>query len=357
MTPSDVIDARGDLCDRLEDQKFRNLQDSFGNMEFGRSGGIVQEGTTSQSTMMHALLSVAETYKVTHDMSLMVQMAAEELDDTDQFDWQLAPSRAGFCAFDRPLPVLDQRGKTMLIHYIMWGPAQAGAKDNYHPCTVILTYNDRWRQPDEIEDTWESSFASYRAQEHGRDANDEDLVFARKDIEKISNTMGRWAPIGTNLGFQQMRVGPKLVVPSPNAMLALAKEGLEPTAGTNVVRYLHALWLLMNQTMVTKHREEADRPARRRAQRRKMKQTGVTVIKLRRESNPYEPKHGESHIEWSHRWLVRGHWRWNVCGKDHALAQEVSPGVYRARLWVSPYVKGPDNAPFVVKEKVISLER
>jgi hypothetical protein len=53
-------------------------------------------------------------------------------------------------------------------------------------------------------------------------------------------------------------------------------------------------------------------------------------------------------VEWSKRWVVRGHWRW----------QSYGPGrTERRRIWISPFIKGPDGAPLVVSEKVYDLRR
>lgn len=45
----------------------------------------------------------------------------------------------------------------------------------------------------------------------------------------------------------------------------------------------------------------------------------------------------------THRFVVRGHWRNQAYGTDRAL---------RRRTYILPYVKGPENAPFVTREKV-----
>jgi len=44
----------------------------------------------------------------------------------------------------------------------------------------------------------------------------------------------------------------------------------------------------------------------------------------------------ESFVEWSHRWLVRGHWRQQYFPSSNT----------HAPVWISPYVKGPEDKPF-----------
>lgn len=59
------------------------------------------------------------------------------------------------------------------------------------------------------------------------------------------------------------------------------------------------------------------------------------------------------HIEWSHRWLVRGHWRAlkQGLGKDRAGNYVVS-----GFTWVSEHEKGPDNLPLIKKARVQSAQ-
>ena len=70
------------------------------------------------------------------------------------------------------------------------------------------------------------------------------------------------------------------------------------------------------------------------------------VVTLRRPDAPSPHEHSD--VEWSRRWVVSGHWRnqWYP-----------SLGVHR-QIWISPYVKGPEEAPLVVrKDRVFELVR
>lgn len=53
-------------------------------------------------------------------------------------------------------------------------------------------------------------------------------------------------------------------------------------------------------------------------------------------------------IDWSHQWAVRGHWRVvERVGKD----RDGLP--ISGYTWIRPHVKGPENAPFVSKTRVV----
>jgi hypothetical protein len=112
-------------------------------------------------------------------------------------------------------------------------------------------------------------------------------------------------------------------------------------------RLLVATCLLMaqhiSQTM-TPHLPRADARADRRLN---IEPKPVTIIALRRVHNE-----GSDHIEgdgrdYSHRWIVGGHWR------NHWYPKRE---VHRP-VWIAPYVKGPDDKPLVLKERVTSLMR
>lgn len=339
MRPGEVLDAQRDLLERLTTVPgFTAIVNALGGMSYGRSGGT-KDPDIEVAPLLTQAVKTAYAYRVTHDMSMLVEHAAAGLDDLDRFDPQLAPTGAGFVAFDRPLPVADMRGKTMLIHYLVWGPALT----QYGPSTAIYAFNDTWRQPDQI------------AQEMLTPGYQDEQGWTQEKIDAWKKASGRWATVGFSAFFKDQRLGPARLMPSADQQARLLAEGSTPAPGSSQIRLVHALWLMMNQTVARKEVEQADRPARRRAAKARLPQE-VTVIRLRREQGA-ERAEGESLIEWTHRWLVRGHWRWQVVSPHHPLAQEIEPGKYRARIWINPFVKGPQDAPFKQTEKVYSLER
>jgi hypothetical protein len=122
-------------------------------------------------------------------------------------------------------------------------------------------------------------------------------------------------------------------------------------------RYMTALWALMQQEIVIVEHGKMDRAAWRRLKRQQERQPefgDIKIVRLRRAYNPVLEMVGEddiSHrgeVEWTHRWPVRGHWR----------NQPFGPGrSQRRRVWIPPYVKGPQDKPLVIKDTIWSLER
>lgn len=100
---------------------------------------------------------------------------------------------------------------------------------------------------------------------------------------------------------------------------------------------------LMQQRIAVHHEQRPDRGARREAQRSGFKkEPKVVVVRLRRESS--ERHVGESEpANYSHRFIVSGHWRnqWYPSGQVHR------------QIWISPYVKGPEDAPLRVPPRKV----
>ncbi len=311
------------------------------------------------SRTITAFTAAAHAFRVTHDMTAMVEWTAAQLGETDEFARDLAPTGCGIVGFDRPIPIHDARGKVMLCHWLVWGPAPLAHASNpadNHAAVLAFMFNDVWRQPDEV----------HHALIAGAGGG---------DAERLARMVGRWAPVGVHVDYDGQRMGPALVMPSEKHAAEILAEGDTPTPGTNSTRILHALWLLLDQTVTTVEDDPVDRPARRRAGKASLP-AKVTVIRLRRESNSLGREPGESQVQWSHRWIVRQHWRWQPYGPrlaaDHPHTYgvtEVDGGAlvqrctyrgcenYLRRIIIAASVKGPEGAPLVQSEKVYDLSR
>jgi hypothetical protein len=346
MTPSEVLDAQGDLLIRLEDHTFADYARKMMRYQDVRphvalAGMNIREPDDAGLAALKSAARAAYAYRVSHDMSILVEHAADSLNEEDKFDRSLAPTGCGFVSFDRPIPVIDARGLEMLIHFMVWAPDYD--VQGFGPGTTVWVFNDTYRKMDEA---WELMWNFVL----------EDETITEEEIERMTRCIGRWATVGSFQAVDGRNLGPAMIDPDSAQKKEIIAEGQTPHAGTNVNRIVHALWLLMNQTITVVEEEIPERASRRRAQKRGMP-SGVTVIKLRREELRPVRKDGESHVEWQHRWIVRGHWRWQVCGEHHPLAQEIEPGKFRCRIWINPFEKGPEGAPLMQTEKVYSLER
>ena len=111
-------------------------------------------------------------------------------------------------------------------------------------------------------------------------------------------------------------------------------------------KFLAAMWLLSQQQVVGIAGKKPARGFRRMAERASLPTT-VKVVTLRR-AMVQTPEGGEpQEVEWSHRWLVSGHWRRIWSEKEQRLRT----------VWVSPYIKGPASKPLIIKDSFYRFVR
>lgn len=113
-------------------------------------------------------------------------------------------------------------------------------------------------------------------------------------------------------------------------------------------RAMAAVWGIVASPGVASEPEMVDRPARRRAQRAGLQVPDQSVRVVRLHAGDYQahPRAGAAMpVEWSHRWLVSGHWRqqWYPSRGQH-LAK-----------YILPHVKGPADKPLIVKDTVRAI--
>lgn len=123
---------------------------------------------------------------------------------------------------------------------------------------------------------------------------------------------------------------------------SLTPPGISADLPEDDLRYraVAAFNLLLTQGVVEHEIWEATRQLQRQARRKGGVLDPVTIVRLPKRHYVTD---GDGHTltEWSHRWMVTGHWR----KQWYAKAE-----VHRPK-WIAPYVKGPDDKPLLVKEK------
>jgi hypothetical protein len=381
MRPSQILDAHGDLLSRLDDNLF---QGAMGALIAGQVAGkippaidtatrdrLAMDAALSFSRSLRGAVRGAEAYRVTEDMVDLLTFAADSLEADDTWDRSLAPTGCGIVRFDKPVSLGEWKTDGVSASWLIWGPGDYGDDGKVRTYTYWLT------------DSANDPFIEWVVGK-GKDA-------AR--AEKIRRIVGPWSLIGwdsfpdgrslgepridgrTNDAESGARMVASILSDEPSRLAtrlarltahadrldaALAGDGdvddidleaidadvaVDPLDMANDARLVHALWLLLGQTITTLHDEPIDRHARKRAVRKGLPPRVTTVALRRAESRPAE---GESHVQWQHRWITRGHWRWQPCGEGRRE---------RRRIWIAPFVKGPEGAPLKQSEKLYDLRR
>lgn len=357
MRPAQVLDLQADLLARLANPTVRRTVTEHLVLDFGEDSSRSRSEAAALVSALTASLPQTFAFHVTADMTALVEHAAAGLDPTDRIDATVMPTRHGLARFEDGLSILDARGKTMLANWVMWAPVQTRLPGEAPASTTALfLWNDRRDQPDQVSQEMDAKMEMMRRGERPPGAADKPEATARmlRALDIGTAQMGRWAFIGSTILHDGQRLGnPRTPIGADKTAEVIAGGGT-PTDITNIARQVHAFWLLLGQTVVGQRDADIDRATRKRAGRVGLPPR-VTIIELRRHAS--NRSEGESLVEWSHRWITRGHWRWQHCSNKHPLAQEVASGDWRCRIWIAAHIRGPEGKPLIVSSKVYALKR
>lgn len=117
----------------------------------------------------------------------------------------------------------------------------------------------------------------------------------------------------------------------------------QTTTQRNDRQFAMALWLLATQEGLSERGEEhLDRSSKRRSERAKVPTGPVRILRLR-SGHTGRSDGTPSTVEWTHRWIVRGHWR----------NQAYGPGRQQRRpVWIAPHIRGPEDKPLDTREGI-----
>lgn len=345
MRPTEVLMQQQDLAQRLDQSMFRDIVVKTVASMWGSS----ESDADMAATATQAAVAAGETFLVAEPMTDLIKAAADSLDSSDHFGLDMFPARSGVVRFESPLTFTDIRGSECKIHWLMWSPSSLrrttafGSPITDRAVTVSL-WNDL-SDPDDI------------------------ATSILRDLRKspdMLRPLGRWSCVGALVVPDGRRLGDPDRAPN-EVDLASAAETDEASRSVgasmpevspngrvaNIPRLLWAMVLLMSQEIVTTSRSEHTR-AQSKVLRRHGASEDLTVVTLRRRS-PASAQTGSGNAL-DHRALTRGHWAWRHCGASHPMAQEYEKG-YRARVWINPYIRGPENSPIRSNKKVYKLSR
>lgn len=358
MRPAQVLDIQMSLYDHMADHRYSEFVQHFvedmvtkGKLVFAKVDQKADDAAMAKRVTgwMRNSLKCSYAYHVQADMMAMIRAASMDLEGTDYIEKDQLPSEHGFVVFDEPWMTTDVWGYKMAVHAMQWGQGGANVNDvapeNRPPISLNLPNG-------EVAGLWLRFFTDvtdprdeYSAK-HIKEYGEEALLF----IGRYHLAHMWFMPYG-------MRVGP-MDQPTPEHYRDfVGSDGRQPQPTTvNDARLVVAYFRLLGQTIVTVKDAPIERAARRRAERAKMP-ARVQTITLRKRVTKYAEEGEHQSVDWSHRWLVRGHWAWRACGPDHPLAEPDGADGFHARLYIAPYVKGPEGKPLVITEKVFDLAR
>jgi hypothetical protein len=239
----------------------------------------------------------------------------------------------GFALLPRPFEITDIHGKHVKYRAIGWLPISTsdtyswdeGVKGQGVWLSLISNIED-------VDDYW---LDTHTASDGTAGSVIRDLSLERGHIWSLMH--------GAPLVFDQSYVAG---IVDDNGDLITNEATAE--LGGQIYSHVQCFWRLMGQLVMVP--ESLPRQARRQRQR-EQRVSDVKVLRLRRS----KPKHDHdlpegAGVEWSHRWIVEGHWR------NQPYGPRDKPTHYR-QIWISPYVKGPEDKEIVVKKRGVEFTR
>jgi len=272
-----------------------------------QGNGYAAQGMSDSPVEQIASLNQADIYWVSEDMCAVLTTAQKTMPDDDVII-EPPPSPHGFLVFAVPLivPIVEEFGRALHLNALQWRPA-----------TRTIPKSDT--NPGQVDDGTLMQWFTVPEDK-------ESLAFSGP-FSPVSD--GCFLPTGSILrSTNDLRIG-----------------SLDQTA-VNLNRHARALWSLMQQPIAALGDLDATGKQNRAARRLRTEVKPTVVVTLRRARNGHAEDEATD-VHYSHRWVVRGHWR------RHWYS---SLGTHKP-LWINEHVKGPDGAPLVVKEKVIAWRR
>jgi hypothetical protein len=313
-----------------------------------------------------------ETFYVSAAMTDLVQQAAEALGPEKLHSTDLFAPRA-FILFDRDIPYrvgegveVDHEVLDLSLRALSWAAADTvGRRDlagNWQPdAGLVFT---AWVASD-------SPTMTSLLRSEGQERNNLRAMSPLMPLEMSAWAFGDEWKIGVPSQDQLHQVSEQIDALDPDgpdepfdAGLSVITDKLHEFDRTvwPQIAHLRRLVLAINRLMWQKvavvRDDRAQRPAVRRAERVKSYQAPdygvVRTIHLRREYDALDRLSAADRDEvlsdgpwWTHRWVVRGHWRnqWYPTLHDHR------------QVFIAPYVKGPADRPLIVKDKLYVVDR
>lgn len=294
------------------------------------------------------IVNECETYYVSADMTAVAEAAARTMPEQVLRRDDL-PSERGFLLYDRPVGEVAYEDGPVAVRGFAWLTSGEVSVIEHTPECSLVTGPECGNCPGDsvkckyYDDLTEEEIAGHPP--------------CRRGLCPCAGSTGQGIPTGRTPQVKVYPLGNLPGIPCLTVLIHSAEAYGYPKWPVGAIplddddglcRTLLATWTIMQQAISVSVRIPADRPERRRCARIGLPQD-VLVVRLRRRSlddDSADPTESGT-VEWSHRWLVSGHWRnqWLPSRASHRVQ------------WIAGYIKGPTEKPLVIKDRVTAWIR
>lgn len=314
--------------------KFKTeIGDEFSNEEF-------LETMAKLYASQPMLLAGATPYFVSNEMCQVVEAASETF-VPEQFLPSDLMTPTGFLYLEQPLTIIDKHDKEIEVAAFSWAPILSRPKGEEALDGEVHGEFVRDEQGRVL-------FGEYAA---------EDDAALMRMLRERASTGGHtdgvcltlyatvkdeiWPERISKPPLVPMHLTPWWFAMSPDDAGVRFDASDKPTAAERWWRIVQTTLRLMQQHISLRQSTRVTRPQRREATRSGWDTDEVVVVRLRREATPQHEAHEAEAANYSHRFIVGGHWRNQFYPASNVHRQ----------IWISPYVKGPEDKPLVVKPR------
>jgi hypothetical protein len=322
---------------------------------------ILAKGTRGEDlrgTLVRAL-SASEAFWVSKDMLSLAVAGAEMMPDDSLVEGHIVPAPLGWMLFQEPISVTDIRGKLLRFHAVSWSVLSIKGQ----PGVVVYWWTHKYDEVDSVNiQSRTLDPGAYSRLPLYTLAHISTMAFDRPIPRTISISGPGGAVVPPEAEVKIFEKDGTITWVLPTGLLVHSKEegrGFIPLDQSGEyrptempspdLRVLTVIWRLMRQT-ITDVSDSTDRvPAYlRKTIKRQNTSERVSVIALRKTIRTKET--GRT-VEWSHRFLRRGHWRHQWFGPRDDRRQEW--------VWIHPSIvnAGREDLPLLVREHVNALIR
>jgi hypothetical protein len=289
----------------------------------------------------------ASLWWVKEDMVHITTAAARTMpDDVTARDVELpAEQKRGLVCFEVPWTGADSvhEDNTVNVHALTWG----AVKVDGIPCLSITMYEyfdfTQGLGPRELS-------AALATGVIGEGITDRELHKGPKSVmdQAVRLRGGAWVLLGRTDWPMKEKVNEFKIFSGQVNLRHLVAGDTKQESMVEDRKFLAAFCMLVNHKLSNVDEENVPRHVRKRADRAGHPMaypSSVRLVRLRESSAKHESEDGDEskQVEWSHRWMVDGHWAWRACGPKRQQ---------RRLVYVVPYIKGPPEKPLVIKDTV-----